>query len=512
MKKKLLMILIPVAAVLLAAIGVLTYILAVTPSVENLYLEQIRYAERMLESGDTDSAILYYKNAIAQDETREEAYLALADIYYTEKNDLKMALDILFEGYGKTGSVNLQNAINRYVQLSEDGGLSDAEIDTDRRNGIISESALSIFSSYTYQSYSSKYTMTSEHNYTDTYTVEYSQFDAEFEYKNSSEHPHIVDPQSGKPYPNSRPTAIRVKHLTALINGVEKGITTDDLRASGAHDILVNAPGNSFKTYYVSFVYANCKCYIECDENGVISNADGSNSIVPPAAADVSKATLAGRVLNADNNRPIENVTVNIRSGKGIKSGSPVTTIEAQSGEFSVELDPGDYTVETIAKGFITDYYDCSLGEAGETVSQQFVMSPELADNQIRFVVEWTNTQYDLYIHIKGNSSSNEYIQYWEYGSSSGNVSQNIGGFETGNRAGQRYTSATITDSRGDYEFHVHGGKNQYNKSDLYQANVVVKIYKDNDSSPTVVSLPASIPLEYWQVCRVHDGEITMID
>ena len=96
MKKKLLMILIPVAAVLLAAIGVLTYILAVTPSVDNLYLEQIRYAERMLESGDTDSAILYYKNAIAQDETREEAYLALADISKTQSivmfNYLKMVV------------------------------------------------------------------------------------------------------------------------------------------------------------------------------------------------------------------------------------------------------------------------------------------------------------------------------------------------------------------------------------------------------------------------------------
>ena len=512
MNKKLLMILIPVAAILVAAIGVLTYVLVAVPSTDNLYLEQIQYAERLMKSGDVDSAILYYKNAIAQDDTRDEAYLALADLYYVQKNDLKMALDILFEGFGKTNSVALQNAINNYVALSEEGGLEQTEIQTDLKNGSLSESLMSTFSTATYQTYSTKYTMKSEHNYTDTYTVEYSQFDAEFEYKNSSDHPHVVDTRSGKPYPNSRPTAIRMKKLTALINGVETGVTTDDLRAGGAHDILVNAPGNAFKTYYVSFVYANCKCYVESDENGVISKTDAVNYVVPPAAADITKATLAGRVLNADTNRPIENVTVNIRSGKGAKTGTPVETLEAESGEFSIELDPGDYTVETIAKGFITDYYDCSLGEVGDAVSRQFVMSPELQDNQMRFVVEWTNTQYDLYIHIKGNSSSNEYIQYWEYGNSSGNVSQNIGGFETGSREGQRFTSATITDSRGDYEFHVHGGKTQYEKDDLYKANVVVKIYKDNDSSPTVVSLPSSISLSYWQVCRVHDGEITMID
>ena len=512
MNKKLLMILIPVAAVLIAAIGILTYMLAVSPSADDLYLEQIQTAKRLMETGDADQAILYYKNAIAQDDTREEAYLALADIYYNEKNDLKMALDILFEGYGKIGSVNLQNAINRYVELSENGELTEAEIDTDLKRGIIADSMLSTFASFTYRSYSEKYTMVSEHNYTDAYTAEYSQLDAEFEYRNSSEHPHVVDPQSGKPYPNSRPTAIRMKSLTSLISGVENSINIDDLRAGGAHDILVNAPSNDFTTYYVSFVYANCKCYVECDENGVISNANGKNYIVPPTSADETKATLAGRVLNADNNQLIKNVTVSIRQGRGTKSGSVLLSLDASEGEFSTELDPGDYTIEMDADGFITDYFDCTLSEAGETVSKQFVMSPMLTGNQMRFVVEWTNTQYDLYIHIKGTSSENEFIQYWEYGSSSGNVSQNIGGFETGSINGQRYTSATITDSHGDYEFHVHGGKNQYNKDDLYKANVVVKIYKDNDSSPMVVDLPSSIPLEYWQVCNVHDGEITMID
>ncbi|WP_407383928.1 carboxypeptidase regulatory-like domain-containing protein [Ruminococcus sp.] len=514
MKKKILLITIPIIALLLVAIGVLTYILLATPQTKGMYLEHVRTAERMLQNGDADQAILYYKSAITEDDSHEEPYLALATIYYEQKNDIKMALDILFEGYGKVGSVELYNAIQKYLALSDAAGKPQetGPADTDLKKGVITSSYINTFSSYTYQSYKDHYTVVSEHNYSDSYTVSYTQFKAEFEYRNSDEHPHIVDPQTGKPYPNSRPTAIRVNGVDTLISGVSEGVTVDDLRAAGAHDLYVNNPGNGFSTKYISFVYGNCKCYVECDDNGVIKNVQAMNYIVPPMSLDVTKATLAGTVVNADNNKLIKDVTLNIRKGKGKKTGFAEKTVEAADGEFSIELDPGDYTVEAIANGFITDYYDCSLPEAGDTVNQQFVMSPKLQENQMRFVVEWTNTQYDLYIHIKGRSSTDENIQYWEYGSSSGNVSQNIGGFETGSKSGYRYTSATITDSLGNYEFHVHGGKDQYSKDVLYKANVVVKIYKDNDSSPTVVDLPANIPLKYWQVCRVHDGEITMID
>lgn len=513
MQKKLLMILIPIVAVLLAAIGVLTYILVAAPSSNGIYLEHVQMAKKMLQSGDADQAILYYKSAIEADDTQEEPYLELATIYADRKGDIKKALDILFEGYGKTGSVSLYNAIQKYIALSDEGEAVEAEQpDTDLKKGVITSSLMNTFSSYTYQAYSEHYTISSEHNYTDAYTVAYSQLKAEFEYKNTPEHPNIVDPNTGKPYPESRPTTIRVNAVEDLISGVAQGVTVDDLRAAGAHDLRVNNAGGGFTTKYLTFVYANCKCSVECDDNGVINNTQGMNAIVPPMSQTATKATLAARVVNADNNELIKDVTINIRKGKGAKTGAADTTLKADSGEFSVELDPGDYTVEATASGFIKDYYDVSLPKAGDMVNQQFVMSPELKENQMRFVVEWTNTQYDLYIHIKGRSSDNESIQYWEYGSSSGNVSQNIGGFETGSRGGCRYTSATITDSRGNYEFHVHGGKDQYSKEYLYKANVVVKIYKDNSSSPTVANLPASIPLDYWQVCKVHDGEITMID
>lgn len=515
MNKKLLMVTIPIIAVIIAAIGVLSYMLLATPTSEGLYLENIKTAQRYLDSGDVDNAILFYKSAIDADDTREEAYISLAKIYYERKHDLKNALDVLFQGYGKTGTVSIKSLLDYYVSLSEkqQGGDNSEYEDVAKYKGVINSSYMDIFSTYTYDSYKSHFTVKSEQSSGGTYTVSYMQFEAEFEYKNTPEQPDIVNVKSGKPISGARPTSIRVTDLSILIAGVDQGITTADLTARGAQDLMIKKPDALVSTYYASFNYRGCAFMVECDETGHITKTDGFNSIIPPVGVAEAKAsTLTGSVLNADDNTPVKNATLNFRVGKNVRTGNAAYTLTTQTGEYSIELEAGDYTVEAIASGFITEFYDVYIPEGGVEINQSFVMSPVLKGNQMRFVVEWTNTQYDLYIHVKGNTSSGESLQFWEYGSSSGNVSQNIGDIKAGSQDGKRFTSATIMDSKGHYEFHVHGGKDQYTKQDLFNANVVVKIYKDNNSDPQVVNLPSFFPLSYWVVCSVHNGEIQLID
>ena len=515
MTKKLLWIAIPIITVLVAAICILTYILLAAPSSNDIYLEHIKTAQHFMESGDADQAIFYYREALKSDDKQEEPYLKIAQIYYEQKNDMKSALDTLYEGYEKTGSEIIRETIERYLALSDGSHQLDTNdvYDPVLKKGVSSQALLGNFSSYTYKDYTELYTVVSEHFNTDSYVVEYSQVSAEFEYKNTSENQHILDSRTGKPVDEACPSEIRAKSLSAFISGAEQGVSVDDLKASGAYDVHVNNPGNGFATKYISFVCSGTVCYVECDDNGVISNPNGKFLVIPPkTSVEERKVMLYGSIVDADTNKLIKDAKVTIRRGKGAKSGAYVTEITASSGEFNVELDPGDYTVESVAEKYITDYYDVSLSENDDSVCKTFVMSPVLTGNQMRFVVEWTNTQYDLYIHINGRSSTNESIDYWEHGRSYGDVNGNIGGFETGNQNGQRYTSATITDSNGYYEFHVHGGEDQYNKDYLYKSNVVVKVYKDNDSSPTIFDLPPSIPLRYWRVCQVHDGVITAVD
>lgn len=515
MNKKLMMVLIPLIAVIVAAIGVLTYLLLAEPTSEDIYLEYIKTAQHYLDSGDVDQAILYYKNAINADETQEEPYIKLAKTYYERKDDIKSALDILYVGYGVNNSPNIKDLIDVYIEILEGKRMeeSPSEMDPSVRKGEVNSAMTDIFSAYTYGDYQSHYTQSSEQASGGVYTVTYAQFDAVFEYKNDPNGLTVVDTVSGKPLKGVRPTGITVNNLSQLITGVEQGVTSSDLLTYGSKEVNLYEPSAEIQNYYLSFYYGSCKILAECDSNGVITKADGFNRIIPPeTVASSTTSTLSGFVVNADDNSHIRNAKMNFREGVGNKTGSVVKEVTAATGAYTVELESGDYTLEIIADGFITEFYDVYVPAGNAEINKSFVMSPVLKGNQMRFVVEWTNAQYDLYIHVKGKTSSGENLQYWEYGSSTGNVSANIGDFKTGNQDGKRFTSATITDAMGNYEFHVHGGKDQYSKQDLINADVVVKIYKDNSSDPMVVNIPASFPLEYWVVCSVHDGNITLID
>ena len=513
MNKKLMLITIPIITVILAAIGILSFMLLSSPSSDKLYLEQIQSAKRYLAEGDIDSAIMYYRSAILQDDTKEEAYMDLARLYYTGKSDLNTALAVLQEGYSKTGSVELMNAIQFYTNLLPEGETLPAGGDVSLEKGVIQSSYLDVFASYTYKDYSSNCTMTSEHNYNNAYTVTYSQFDAEFEYRNTGADTKTLDPSSGKPLPGARPTVIRINAIGKLISGTEGGVTADDLRAGGAHDVLLNKPKGDFSTPYISFRYAGCVVSVACDDNGVIRSDSAKITVQPPAAAQTpEKSVVSGSVMNAVSNETVENAEINIRSGSNTRSGSTVASITAANGKYSIELSPGSYTAEVSADGYITEYFDLEIPDDGSEVSRTFVLSPKLEKNQMRFVVEWSNTQNDLYIHIKGRNSKNEYVEFWEYGSKSANSDQSVSGLENGTSNGRRFTAATIIDSKGTYEFHVHGGQDQYDKQQVLSADVVVKVYKDNDSSPTILNIPSSFPLEYWVVCSVYDGEIQVLD
>ena len=74
MNKKLLAIVIPIIVVIIAALGVLSYLLLTSDNKpEDLYLEKIQTADKYLSNNDYDNAILYYQKAIEADGTKQGA-------------------------------------------------------------------------------------------------------------------------------------------------------------------------------------------------------------------------------------------------------------------------------------------------------------------------------------------------------------------------------------------------------------------------------------------------------
>ena len=122
LSKKLLLVLIPSLVVLVGLLCVLLFL----PSGgnNNVYLEKISSAKKMVEQGNYQDAIVFYENAIEEDEKQEEPYIGLADIYVTHLNDINSALNILNRGYDATQSTRIKELLDYYKNLGLDGGAS----------------------------------------------------------------------------------------------------------------------------------------------------------------------------------------------------------------------------------------------------------------------------------------------------------------------------------------------------------------------------------------------------
>ena len=459
--KKLILILIPVLVLMIGLVGILFLLPSNSDSV---YVAQIAQAKKLAESGDYQNAIVYFQNAINEDSSQEEPYLELAKVYF-----------------------NLNDLTN--AGLTEKAEFNEKTSDA--------------FATYNYAKYTKDCTVKNETIVSDKYTVEYQQYNAVFEYVNSLETP-VLDPSTGKPYAYARPTSIRLNKLSDFIIGADAGVTSDQIKEIGAESISIEDNTKTLGTYVLTFEYKGMRVSVGCDKDGTVRGDSVYNNIVPKAAEPgYTKTEFSGRIYNSRDNSIVSNVLLTFRKGKNNQSGEVLTTEQAPAGVFSIELDPGEYTVEFSSEGYETQFYDLYIAEGDASFKVDIHLNPKRGKG-IRFEVEWAETQYDTFIHMKGYGADGKWYEY-NYGMDN----EYMGDGERGERNGVKYETATIFDDKGTYEFHVHG---KISKQDVINAKTVVKIYEDGSSVPTVVSVPDTFSGSYWIVCKVKNGRITDIN
>lgn len=501
--KKLMMVLIPAVVFLIACVGLLVFL---PDSGGSVYVEQIKAARKLAENGDYQNAIVYYKNAIEEDETQEDAYLELANIYFL-LNMRNEGLDILRTGITKTNSLKLIEALDSH---EKSGDTDDGVID--KLNGMETVDFNSVytnaFATYNFAKYLNDCTVKNEQTVSDVYTVVYTQYDAVFEYANTPEN-QVLDPSTGRPYAYARPTAIRLNKLSQLLTGVESGVTVDQLKECRATNIKVNPFDEKLNTYLVTFEYNNMKFTLGCDENGTVKGDDAYNEIVPkPGQPVVQKVTSHGKILDVTTGQLVSNATLKFREGRNNTKGEVTATVTARDGTYSVELDPAEYTVEVICEGYNTEVFIVYIG--GE-IEITFSISPELSANEIRFVLEWGATPADLDSHLDGEcrSGSGSSVSVNFLNDTAKANGKTIAGLDVDDTDGFGPETITLYDTNGTYEYRVHrfssGGS-------LALSGATVKIYTSNSSNPIVVTVPDDVDDEWWTVCTIENGEIKDIN
>ena len=501
--KKLVLVLIPVLVLIIALLVVL---LLLPGNSEGVYLEQITHARTLAEQGDYQNAIMCYRNAINEDADKEEPYIELANLYF-QLNMRDEGIKVLKEGFQRTNSIKIIELLDTYEPQNGVQATESLEKLAATDTVSFNSNYISIFSSFNFEKYTSEYTVKDERITSDAYSVVYSQFNATFDYANSADNT-VLDPSSGRPYSFARPTAIKLNQLSQLITGVQNGVTTEDLEACGANGVRVLPFDSGIGANLVTFEYGGITITLGCDENGTVKGDDAYNVLVPKRGqAESQKVVATGKIIDATTGSSVSGVTMKFRSGKNNKNGEVAATAENVNGEYSVELDAGDYTVEITADGYNKEYFELYVSDNGADNDQTISLSPTLAANEIRFVLEWGATPVDVDSHLEGvcrtGGSTRVDVNWTHEKATSGG--KTIAELDLDDRNGYGPETITLYDTNGSYEYKVH----RYSQDgDLASSGATVKIYTANSSSPIVVTVPAGVDRDWWTVCRIENGEI----
>lgn len=506
LSKKLLLILIPVIILLIGCMGLLLFL---PDGSSNVYVEQIKIARRLAENGDYQNAIVYYKNAIAKDDTQEDPYIELAKIYF-QINMNDEGIRILREGIAKTNSTVMVQTLEYYeIQIK---GLPDKLENQAKVEAVdFNSNYVNIFAAYNYEKYSADCTVKKETTVSDTYTVIYEQYDAIFEYTNSADNT-VLDTSTGKPYSYARPTSIKLNNLGQFIAGVEDGISLDKFKECGASNVSVQSFDKALNTYLLTFEYNGMNITLGCDKDGTVKGIDSYNKIVPKSGQKTTeKVESTGKIIDVTTGKSVDNVTIKFHAGKDNKNGEVAATETANSGTYSVELEPGDYTVEITADGYNTEYFDLYVSDTDNDKEQVFSISPVLASNEIRFVLEWGAMPYDLDSYLDGRCTSggNTDVSVSYVNRTAKQGSEIIADLDIDDVDGFGPETITLYNTNGTYEYKVHRFSSV---GDLASSGATVKIYTSNSANPIVITVPDDVDDEWWTVCTVENGEIKNIN
>ena len=213
---------------------------------------------------------------------------------------------------------------------------------------------------------------------------------------------------------------------------------------------------------------------------------------------------VTGKVLNAVDRSPVTNVLVTI-SGQGDSTNA--------NGDYTIlNVGTGNHDAAGSSDGFcpfsapfvIPDDYE------GEIFTYNFSMSPVLAAEQTRMVLNWGETPPDLdsYLLTPIIDDSTYHIYFSNTGS---DTTAPYAKLDTDDTDGYGPETITINQAfAGTYIYYIMNFTGGI--EDLKNSSAVVQIY--SCESPTIIEVPTDTDGLYWYVCDIDGvtGNITVVN
>jgi len=239
--------------------------------------------------------------------------------------------------------------------------------------------------------------------------------------------------------------------------------------------------------------------------------------------ADIGVGIAQGYIRNALNGRYINGAEVVFRDGWNNKYGdvpswwTSGTTITSNSaGYYSMELPYGNYTAEISKAGYIVGYVNIVVSEISNTIQQNFVITPILAENEYRVVLQWGKTPADLDAHLTGpTEGGNRFHIYYNNTKyvEAGKVVAKLDVDDINSYGPETITVTLKSDLDGIYRYSVHDFFNIFNDTTkaLSLSGAKVMLYKGNS-----LILTASVPINkvgnLWTVFEIDGEDVRQIN
>lgn len=190
-----------------------------------------------------------------------------------------------------------------------------------------------------------------------------------------------------------------LESVTSDVNG-NYSISLED----GDYTIIVSAPG------YISFTTDVCVTAAETQYIETLLMIDEEYKD--------ANASASGSIINAVTGESIDSVTITVRKGWNETNSSVLQTLTTDSyGNFTIEAEAGNYTLQLEKEGFVSNIINITLiTENSESITGNLV--PEgtsLPEGDLRMVLTWGSTPSDLDSHLIGPTGDNSsyFHIYW---------------------------------------------------------------------------------------------------
>ena len=257
-------------------------------------------------------------------------------------------------------------------------------------------------------------------------------------------------------------------------------------------------------TYYNVSVPQNTTTYLEA-----VLQIDNSHS---------GTGNVSGRILNAQNGTGVTGLTINLREGINVTTGTILATISTGSdGFYSFQnLNAGNYTGEVSGTGYNTTYFTITCIGGNTTADQDAVITPILSSGETRIILTWGETPPDLDSHLTGPlPDGTRFHMYYPYAqSNSGSPWPQYVTLDLDDTTSYGPETTTIYQQiDGVYRFSVHDYTNRASSSTTALSNsfAQVKVYRGSNLVATF-NVPPNREGTLWTVFELSGDRITSIN